>query len=374
MQTDKYNLAAGSARLHALDTVRAFALLLGVVLHASMSFFPGPRLWLVDDSQSSVLLSAAFFVIHMSRMLTFFLIAGFVARLSFDERGAHAFFRDRLRRIGLPLAIGWPVLFVALMAAAGMLKAAVDNLSLAYFPLIHLWFLYLLALFYLALALAHPLLARLGWLARVLLQPWAVVVLAAPLCIGLYLHPYWIMWFGIPTPDRGFLPNLPAVLAYGVAGAFGWLAQRQPGALDLWERRWLRNLLIACACTAFCMVQAGATPLLMPVPQGQLKLLYAAGYSLGAWSWALALIGMALRFLGAYSRTRRYLADASYWIYLVHLPLVVALQGLVAQLDWPWPLKFLLILAAAFVFMLGTYALFVRRTVVGAILNGHKRA
>lgn len=374
MQTDKDDLAAGSARLHALDAVRAFALLLGVVLHATMSFFPGPRLWLVDDSESSVLLSAAFFIVHMLRMLAFFLIAGYVARLSFDKLGARAFFRDRLRRIGLPLAIGWPILFVSLMAAGGMLKAAVDNLSIASFPLIHLWFLYLLALFYLALALVHPLLARLGWLARLLLQPWAIVVLAAPLCISLYLHPYWMMWFGIPTPDRGLLPNLPAALGYGVAFAFGWLVQRQPEALGMWERRWLLHLLIACACTSYCMVQAGATPLLMPVPQGQLKLVYAASYSLGAWSWSLALIGMALRFLGAYSSARRYLADASYWIYLVHLPLVVALQALVAQLAWPWPLKFLLILAAAFVCMLGTYALFVRRTVVGAILNGRKKA
>ena len=249
-----------------------------------------------------------------------------------------------------------------------------DHVSLADFPLVHLWFLYLLALFYLAFALVHRLLERLERHAAVLLQPWAILVLAAPLCIGLYLHPYWIMWFGIPTPDRGFLPNLPAVLGYGAAFAFGWLVQRQPQALGLWERRWLPHLVVACACTALCLVQAGATPLLMPVPQGQLKLAYAASYSLGAWSWALALIGMALRFLGAYGSARRYLADASYWIYLVHLPLVVALQALVAQLAWPWALKFLLILAAAFVLMLGTYALFVRRTVVGAILNGHKKA
>jgi len=31
---------ADGDRLHALDAVRAFALLAGIVLHASMSFFP----------------------------------------------------------------------------------------------------------------------------------------------------------------------------------------------------------------------------------------------------------------------------------------------------------------------------------------------
>ncbi|PWF55316.1 acyltransferase family protein [Massilia glaciei] len=376
MQTDKYTLAGGQTRLHALDAVRAFALLLGVVLHATMSFFPGPRLWLVDDSEGSVLLSATFFVIHMLRMTTFFLVAGFVARLSFDNLGAAAFFKDRLRRIGVPLVVGWPILFVALMAAAGMPATAIDGVTFAYFPLIHLWFLYLLALSYMAIALVHPLLALSGAnrIARLLLRPWAVVPLAAPLCLSLYLHPYWMMWFGIPTPDHGWLPNLPAIAGYGVAFAFGWLAQRQREALGIWKRHWIFNLLLACGCTAFCLFQAGAAPLLMPVPQGSMKLAYAASYSLGAWSWALALIGMAQRFLSAYGRVRRYLADASYWIYLVHLPLVVLLQGMVAQLAWHWSAKFAVILAAAFPLMLGSYSLFVRRTVVGAILNGRKRA
>ncbi len=374
MQTDQLVAPAGPARLHALDAVRAYALLLGVILHATMSFFPGPRVWLVDDTDSGVLASIAFYIIHMLRMLTFFLIAGFVARLSFDKLGAGAFFKDRLRRIGVPLVIGWPILFVALMAAAGMLKPALDSVSLARFPLIHLWFLYLLAIFYVAVALIHPLLARLGWLTRLLMHPGAIVLLAAPLCLGLYLHPWWVMWFGVPTPDQSLLPNLPSVAGYGIAFAFGWLAQRHSEALALWERRWPLYLLLACACTGYCMAQVGMTPLLMPAPQGQLKLIYAASYSLGAWSWALALIGMAQRFLNGPSRVRRYLADASYWIYLVHLPLVVALQALVAQLAWPWYLKLLLILAAAFALMLGTYALLVRRTFVGVILNGHKKA
>lgn len=366
--------APGAARMHALDAVRAGALLLGVVLHGTMSFFPGPQVWLVRDTQSSVALSIAFFIIHMLRMLTFFLIAGFVARLSFERLGASTFFKDRARRIGLPLVIGWPILFVALMAAAGMLKPALDSVSLAHFPLLHLWFLYLLAIFYLATALTHRLLARLGWLARLMLHPAAIVLLAAPLCLSLYLQPYWIMWFGVPTPDQSLLPTMPAVAGYGIAFAFGWLTQPRPDALTLLQRRWLPHLLLACLCTAFCMAKVGPTPLLMPVPQGSLKLAYAASYSLGAWSWALALIGMAQRFLNGPSPVRRYLADASYWIYLVHLPLVVWLQRLLAPLDWPWALKFSLLLAAAFGLMLGTYALFVRRTVVGVILNGQKKS
>ena len=374
MTTDKSALPAGAVRLHALDGVRAGALLLGVVLHATMSWFPGPQVWLVEDSDSSAVASATFFVIHMLRMLTFFLIAGFVARMSFERRGAASFFKDRLVRIGVPLVAGWPILFIALMAAGGLLQMAWNSLALATLPLMHLWFLYLLVLFYALLALLHPLLARLDRLARRLAHPGAIVVLAAPLCLCLYLHPYWMMWFGIPTPDRSLIPYLAALVGYGSAFLFGWLMARQPQVLAQWQRRWPLYLALALGCTLTCIAQVGTTPLLMPAPQGAAKLVYAACYSLGAWSWALALIGLAQRYLDAHSPVRRYLADASYWIYLVHLPLVVWLQSLAARLQWSWAVELPLLLLVAFALMLATYALFVRGTFVGVILNGRKKA
>ena len=94
-------------RLHALDAVRGYALLLGIVLHATMSFIPGPtRIWIIQDSHPSMTLAVLLFVIHVFRMTTFFLIAGFFAHLSFHRRGTWGFVRDRLQRIALPLAVG----------------------------------------------------------------------------------------------------------------------------------------------------------------------------------------------------------------------------------------------------------------------------
>jgi glucan biosynthesis protein C len=391
MQTDMHAVAADPARLHSLDAVRAFALLLGVVLHATMSFFPGPRVWLVDDVSSSAALSLLFFVIHMLRMLTFFLLAGFVARISFHKLGAAPFFRDRAKRIGIPLLAGWPLLFAAIVVAVivgaviangGKMpteKPPAQGFGLREFPLMHLWFLYFLALFYVALALLRPAFHALDIgkavdrLVGFLLRQWAPVLLAAPLCLALYLHPYWIMWFGIPTPDHGFVPLAAPLVGFGGAFLFGWLAQRQSGVLALWERRWLPHLLLALAMTVACLAVAGLEPLLLPVPQGGRKLLFAACYSVGAWSWAFALLGMALRFLSGYSVLRRYLADASYWIYLVHLPLLVLLQAFVSQLAWPWFIKFPLVLATAFAVMLASYAWMVRGTWIGAVLNGKRK-
>ena len=62
-------------RLHGLDALRGGALLLGVVLHASLSFFP-QQIWIAGDSQTSISATWLFFAIHLFRMTAFFLIAG----------------------------------------------------------------------------------------------------------------------------------------------------------------------------------------------------------------------------------------------------------------------------------------------------------
>ena len=51
------------SRLHSLDAVRGFALLLGVAFHAALSFMPGwpPGIWAMNDNSPSQFLSDAAF-------------------------------------------------------------------------------------------------------------------------------------------------------------------------------------------------------------------------------------------------------------------------------------------------------------------------
>ena len=50
-----------------------------------------------------------FYVVHIFRMATFFLVAGFFARLLFQRLGSGGFIKNRLRRIALPLLAFFPV-------------------------------------------------------------------------------------------------------------------------------------------------------------------------------------------------------------------------------------------------------------------------
>ncbi|MBK7594087.1 MAG: acyltransferase family protein [Gemmatimonadetes bacterium] len=131
-------------------------------------------------------------------------------------------------------------------------------------------------------------------------------------------------------------------------------------------------LVMAIAATAACLAVGGVTPRLMPAAFGAPKLHFAALYAVGVWSWTCGLIGLGLRFLAGASPTRRYLADASYWIYLAHLPLLLGLQLLMRGWLLPWPLKFVLLLGVTMLLLLLSYHWLVRSTFVGALLNGRR--
>jgi peptidoglycan/LPS O-acetylase OafA/YrhL len=102
------------------------------------------------------------------------------------------------------------------------------------------------------------------------------------------------------------------------------------------------------------------------------KLFSLFGASLYAWSMTFAVTGLFLRFASGHHPWMRYLADASYWVYLWHLPIVFWLQLEVIKLPLGSWLKLLLILGTTLAALLPTYHWFVRYTWVGRILNGQR--
>jgi glucan biosynthesis protein C len=381
-------------RLHALDAVRGFALLLGIVLHATISFVPTPaKIWIITDDHPSTTLAAVFFTIHVFRMTTFFLIAGFFAHMSFHRRGEKAFILDRLKRIALPLLVGWPLAFAAIFAVGTWVAVSVNGGQLPAapppwpafprFPLTHLWFLYVLIEFYAAVLILRFGIVAIDRTGRVrsgvdrligvmMRSPLAPIVLAVPVGVAFFLDPEWLMWFGVRTPVSSFVTNSQAWVGFGIAFGFGWLLHRQMELIQNLERRWRLNLLLAIGLIVASLAIGGVTPQLTPVRDYANALAGAACYALATWTATFAVIGMALRFLSGFSHARRYIADASYWLYLIHLPIVMALQVAVSRLDWPWPAKFATILGIAFPVMLASYQLLVRYSFIGAVLNGRR--
>ncbi len=388
---------SGTDRLHALDAVRAFALLLGVVFHAGFSFIPGmiPGLWAIVDSSPSTALSVLLFTSHIFRMTLFFFVAGFFARMMFHRKGARGFWLDRSKRILVPLVAGWLVLAPTLLAVwmwgltktfGGTLPAAPSGMPAppaGAFPLTHLWFLYYLLILYIVVLLGRALLTALdrrGALRRaadlfvrgIVSSGAAAAVLPVPLIVSLYVRPDWVMWFGIPTPDQSVIPQLASLIGYGTAVAFGWLVHRHLDMLAIWGRQWRIHLAGAVTLTAVCVSIAGVAPAFVPQGPGLEKLAFAVAYGVAIWCWCLAVIGLATRFMARANERVRYVVDASYWIYLAHLPVVVSFQVIVGHLPWHWSVKFPVILVASLVVLFASYRYLVRTTLLGQTLNGRR--
>lgn len=380
-------------RLHGLDALRGGALLLGVVLHASLAFFP-EQTWIVADESRSIGAAWLFFAIHLFRMTAFFIIAGLFAHMMLARRGWLGFAKDRLIRIGGPLCAFWmPVM-------AGIITALVWNAHLSglitpgaepppppqydwtNFPLTHLWFLWVLLIFYIAVLILRAPFAVTdrsgGWgrlvdrLMGALVGPWTPLILAAPLALSLWRDPAWIAFFAIPTPDEGLVPETAALVGFGLAFGFGFLLDRRRDLLARIAKWSPLYLVVALGLGAWAYILAGG-PRLEPMDEPtSVKALTAAVMALAVMTSALAAMGLCLRFLSGHSPVRRYLADSSYWVYILHLPLVMLAQ--VWTQDWPgpWWVKLGGVTIGVFAVCLITYELLVRHSWLGRWLNGRR--
>ena len=92
------------ARRSDLDALRAGAMLLGIVLHASLSFFPA--FWVVTDRQQDPGFGIVFSAIHGFRMPLFFVMSGFLSAMLLHRRGRGSLVKHRFQRVFLPLLLG----------------------------------------------------------------------------------------------------------------------------------------------------------------------------------------------------------------------------------------------------------------------------
>ena len=91
-----------------------------------------------------------------------------------------------------------------------------------------------------------------------------------------------------------------------------------------------------------------------------------------AWLMIFGLSGCFRRFFSKENRRVRYISDASYWIYIAHMPLIMALQFWVSK--WPYSsfLKFLFIFTITLGILMLIYESAIRYTWVGTMLNGKR--
>ncbi|MBW0117171.1 acyltransferase family protein [Pseudonocardia sp. KRD-169] len=366
-----------------MDALRAAALGLGIVLHSLIPFAPG-ALWLVTDSQTSEAVGAPLVLIHLFRMVLFMMLAGYFGRMVLHRRGAGAYLRDRTLRILMPLVAFWPVAVLSLGILAGvnvelrgveapaMVTTDVSSPLLAFTPG-QLWFLLVLMECVLITVAVRAVARRVvgpdrvsrlsGRAGALLASPFGVVLAAAPYLAGLLVQGHTAG--GIVEPFT-VLPEVAPLVTYLGAFLVGWFLHGHTAALPRLGATWPAHLVAAVALSAAVLLGSAALPL------------WAAAVltAVAGWTWTYGLVGLCSRHLTRERPAVRYLADASYWMYLLHLPLLVGIEIVLADLTWPIPVKLAVTWVGSGVVLLLSYDLLVRDTWLGRWLNGrrHPRA
>ena len=93
-------------RFHDLDALRAFAMFLGVVLHAALFLMPIDWPGVAEEASFDFPYDEMVHAIHGFRMPIFFLLSGFFTAMLWQRRGLRSLVNHRLKRVGLPLLIG----------------------------------------------------------------------------------------------------------------------------------------------------------------------------------------------------------------------------------------------------------------------------
>lgn len=359
-----------SERLHEMDHLRALAMLAGVVFHAALAYSPLMHgMWPTADRQSSVWVDAVVWGLHLVRMPMFFLVSGFFAAWIIARRGGAALARQRVRRILVPFLVAWPLVWWSLSASTEWAAMNVQHPS----PLLamirewlqqpdapslppgtaHLWFLYYLLLF-----------GVLHWTVRTLelgrIGAWLVA-----------RHPMWLL-LGLPVivlpalasvsaphpAPESLLPQFWAIAFYGAFFAWGTLIHARPD--------WLQRVrpLVPWLALASAVLYAAFLWRIALAGQAQLVASWdvaALEACLSVWLTVLCLIA-GHRWLRRPNAVLRYLAQASYWTYLVHLPVLFMLQYHPTDLDWAWPIKLLAAIGGTLAVCVLSYQALVRHT------------
>jgi peptidoglycan/LPS O-acetylase OafA/YrhL len=95
-------------------------------------------------------------------------------------------------------------------------------------------------------------------------------------------------------------------------------------------------------------------------------------YGVAAALGSFGVIGLFLRFADRPSKVMRFLSDASYWLYLVHLPLVFFFLFSLGINGFGAIATILLTSVLTIAIGLVTYKVFVRHTFISTLLNGKR--
>jgi peptidoglycan/LPS O-acetylase OafA/YrhL len=365
-----------AVRYHDLDALRSFAILVVILFHTGglAGGFPvaGGRpvqltlVWCVSTA-------------HDFQMPVFFMMSGFFGALAVTRSGVGPFVRGRLRRIGVPLVVGWILMVPLLNGLAvwgahlrGKPAGPITASTLFNQNLHHLWFLWYLLMYCAVVLAVRALAARRPAMeaavrrvfGAVVGSRWRLLALVPVTAAILVPAPLWT----VAVPPK-VTPYPDPFVYFGMFFAFGWLLYGQRELLAPLRRAPVAHLLLALAASIAVIAVLDNRP----TDGSSLRVTHIVVITITAlttWTAVIGLLGAFHRWFSSPDARVRYVSDAAYFLFLGHLPLVRVGYYTLTKLGVPFFVKIWLVPAATVAILLLVYDRFVRYTAVGNVLHG----
>ena len=362
-------------RLHSLDFLRAFALLMGVLLHVLMLFLEP-----FDGSEPRLGASIIFIWIHTWRMPLFMLLAGFFTALSIQNRDVGNYAINRLIRLGVPILILWAVIpeidegtndiFKLPELISWLLHDIPFTLRLD-----HLWFLYYLLIFYGVLLL----LKRITPMVFKFITDYELSFFR----IFVFWLPILILLSPLNKPTGGIFGDIPTTFGEVKLGSMLFMAsffligiqiQKSVRFLEQLQQKrfWMPSLMIVSLIPIGLLGWGGMKdePFVF---SSVFEMWIANGLSgSAALLLVLSIMGFAMNYVLSSGPTLSWLIKLSYPIYVFHLMFVISVSGTLMYLgvnDW---IVTLIGFAAGILGSVIIYYAIVSWTPLDWVFNGYK--
>lgn len=365
-------------------------------LHAGLGYIeqaiPGV-LWCVQDAPTVPVVDwFCWWSMGVTNPL-YFTIAGFFSAHLYSSRGLRSFLANRARRVAVPFLVAIPTVLPACLLAwvygwlvsdrcdwrqAIRLKFRDPEIQGKRYGTAHLWFLEYLLVMLLVYGLVR------WWLERrrtgrdtlerfvkvVLGSYWRPFLLTVPSAVLLWISRQKVGIDAALDRHNSFLID-PVKLSYYASfflvGLGLYRLRDDQDRLD-WCAPWYLALSIPVfAGRAWLLGQDWVTPL-----QGLPALALAVLGALFSWLVVFGAIGAAHRLFRNASPTLSYLADSSYWIYLVHMPILGLIQGDLYLVSGHALWKIPVVLTGTLTIGFASYHVLVRYTAIGVGLHGRR--
>jgi len=370
-------------RIYFLDNLRALAILIVVFAHGLIPytyadvqihhfFFRNHfRYHFIDDIGYSV---------HFFTMPVFFLLAGFFTRASLLRHPLAEFINEKVLRLALPIVIGWifflpmhGTLYIAnfLILLQHNLHAPVYELLnasqiywatfietlkngdffLSFFNNEHLWFLEYLLIFS---GLSIFIFKYDGVFKKLSNIIFSYYKLPAILLLTLFFMTSTATIVVMPLFST--IPTAQSLLVYGFFFFYGWYLQQQPSVMEHLKSQTFRYTLSSfVSIFAYCIALHYSTP-------NTNNSLISITHAFALFTTLNAIIALFYRFFNAANKILRYISDASFWLYLMHIPVILILEVFFVDHTKSPLIEYVFTMGWTYFIFFMTYELLVKRT------------